>query len=107
MSGGINIEGGEVSFTNTIVGDHGRMTVNQTDDVHARVAELVAAIEEHRAALPDEVEQEAQAAQDELAQPAPQADRLRQAMERIREGAASVTAVAGAAGSVLHALGVA
>jgi hypothetical protein len=107
MSGtGINIGGrAKVSFENTNVGDYAQMTVNNA--VHARVAELLAEIEQHRAVLPDEVERHAREAEVELAQPEPQPDRLAHAMQRIREGSASVSAVAGAASAVLRALGVA
>lgn len=109
MSGtGINMHGNaRATFQNTIVGDNARMTVHQTADVHARLSELLAAIEAHRAELSEQVAHEAKAAEAELAQPEPRVDRLVQAMERIREGAASVTAIVAAAGAVLKALGVA
>jgi hypothetical protein len=108
VSGGIINQGQtRVTFTNTIVGDNASMTVNQQADVRRELENLLAAIEAHREDLPDEVAREAATAEAEIARPEPRRDRVAQAMERIREAAGSVTAVANAAGAVLRALGVA
>jgi hypothetical protein len=100
----ININGGNVSFENTAVGDHASMTVNQVKALEPDLSALVAAVEAHRAELPDHVLRDVEEAQQALAQPEPERDRFAAAMERIRDGAKSVGAVAGAAAAVLSTL---
>lgn len=104
----ININGqAKVTFTSTIVGDHATMTVNQLADARTQLDELAEAVRAHRHELSDEVVRQAEAARAELSAPEPRSDHVAAALKRIRDGAASVSAVAAAATAVLRTLGMA
>jgi hypothetical protein len=103
----IHISGGNQSFENTIVGDHASMTVNQVKSVERDFAELLAAVDAHRAELPEQVVRDAEEAREALAAPEPDSDRFSAALARIRDGAGTIGAVAGAAAAVLRTLGMA
>lgn len=101
----MNIHGGNVSFENTIVGDNATMTVNQVKAVERDFEALLAAVKAHRAELPEQVVRDTEEARDALGAPEPQRDPFAAAMARIRDGASSIGAIAGAAAAVLKTLG--